>query len=277
MAGADARSIQPTGTAFAVSSRHVLTAAHNLIDTDRELYLVKMVVSDKFFKKIVVERTSLSSDITDWSILRLAEQEQDLPYVPDFATLEELPQMTGGKSSEVRAIHAPMAKYNTNDSMTIEVENESFQRISKYDFLGTKKEEVEGRIFKEGEGVPTSAREHPDAHFLLVAGSLSKGSCGAPYFNHEGKVVAMHLSSMDDAMTIRDVLSRVMKKRKSTEAVSGAKKKKTSKKDEVAEALNVSHLEDDDWESTTSAFHDVKVGLVLCKEPTVAAALKSLE
>lgn len=274
MAGADERSVQPTGTAFAVSSRHVLTAAHNLIDTDLELYLAKMIVFKKFYEKIVVERTNMFSETTDWCILRLAEGEPDLPYVPNFATLDELPQMTRGKSSEVRAIHAPMAKYKANDSMAIEVENESFQRICKYDILGAKKEESEVRFLKVGVGAYTSARDHPDGHFLLVEGSLSKGSCGAPYFNHEGKVVAMHLSSIDDTMTIRDVLSRVMKKKKSAEGVCNAKKRKADLMDEAAEALNT---EDEDWVSTISAFHDVKVGLVLCKEPTVAAALKSLE
>ena len=110
-----------------------------------------------------------------------------------------------------------------------------------------------------------------------MEGPLSKGSCGAPYFNHEGKVVAMHLSNIDDTMTIRDVLSRVTKKRKSNEVVIDAKKRKTGMKDEAAEALNTSHLEDEDLDTTIGAFHDVKVGLVLCKEPTVAAALRSLE
>ncbi len=248
-----------------------------------------MIAGDTFFMKKVVIRTNMTNEVTDWAVLVLAEaEEDDLPYVPTIATLQDLPMMTGKWKAEVRAIHAPMAKFIANESLTIEVENESFNRISKYDFLGEAKNETLPRVFKEGAGDPTSGREHPDGYFLLVAGSLSKGSCGAPYFNHDGQVVAMHVASMDDSVTIRDVLARIMKKRKEAEGGkrkeigdvdSGKKKKKiTNTKDEakIEDTPLTSHLHREEWDSTTDGFHDVKVGLVLCKEPTVAAALKSL-
>jgi len=136
-----------------------------------------------------------------------------------------LPDPTVNEREELKTYHAPIYNYKNNSYMSLAIWCDDYRRVCQYD--------------------------GPSDSHILVDGGLYKGSCGGPYVNHDGNVVAMHLASMHEGVN----LSQINTKRRKT-------------KDRVDELESFSSQS---YEIHTS----IREGLVLSKIPTITNFIAS--
>ena len=238
------------GTSFAVSSRHVLTAYHNLCDVDAitPMYDVNGVA---LVGKYLIARsgTKVGSDIAlispwevklvkfdltyDWAVLELVDSSTQFPAWLSLCEKSELPSLDT-QVVDVKTLFAPVGQFLINDIRDLKIWPDEYRRILQYDDNETQ---------------------------LIVDGGLYRGSCGSPYLDHRGKVVAIHLSSFHEGRNLSLVKPTLGKRRiaASTSALTSAMN------DVIDQVTNLSDVHN----STRS-------GVVLANVPDILDYVKSL-
>jgi hypothetical protein len=226
----NAPTLELLGTAFAVSHSKLLTAAHVLFDDDGALnqlsgkLVIAMTVSkqgsDLIMKNpihVVLQAHGLPS--SDIAILELVDTQKPFgAFFPLCAELE-LPELSK-ENEELKCYYAPIGQFLTNSFEDMSIWCGDYERVLQYDRSGSA---------------------------VIVNGGLYRGSCGAPYVNHEGSAVALHISSMHEGRNVS-----LVKKRKRGDPAASAPE---SSIDDVIDSL-----------TDISAVHEsVREGLVLCK------------
>lgn len=174
------------GTSFAITKKHVITAYHNLLgqEDDENSMLgsssehifhicrnVKKISSDHCFQDPIAVKYVLGSFSDDWAILEIVESPR---YFDEFIPLcasSDLPNPSLFERLELKTYHAPIGQFMTNGFETGQIWWEQYQPVLQYD---------------------------RDGKWICVQGGLYRGSCGAPYVDRNGRVVAMHLASMHE-------------------------------------------------------------------------------
>ena len=190
----------PCGSAFAISNQYVITARHNLLYADgheKEVGLVKEIVEGVPLHETGIIKLVLVADSVenDWAVLRRDDGEA----FPKYATVcpdVELPSESStvgvkdftagmfevGSSTKLKVLsvstkvcqYEPRASDNMNDSSMMHIP-----------------------VIRIGEPMPPVDSRIEDT--IMVSGGRVYGSCGGPYFAENGKVVAFHVRSLDDA------------------------------------------------------------------------------
>ena len=263
MAGADSHSLLPTGIAFAVGPRLLLTARHNVRDDDVVLIICSSVVGKQGYGAKTVLRTNQEDRELDWLILELDVSAEDFGDYLALAPLDEIPVLSG-TGCYVRALYATVRQYLRGEITSLSILSESYHRVSSYDPLppeGTNTAAAEGLIFHK-ESAP-DPRADPHKVIMSVESSLSASASGCPYLNEKGQVVAMHLMSVNDNTPMRQVWDYVKDAQKKEQGKTKAEKKRA-----------FTEFEAESWDEVSHTCGDSKVGLVIAKIPKLVEALR---
>ena len=241
---------RPVGTAFAISSRHVLTARHCILDDKSNvpsICIARCCTSSEIFAPIrmLIHSSSIEND---WAILILeGEMADNFPSFLDIATVDRLPE----KDAEVRALFAPISLMLEGSMLSLEISVENYSRITHYGLNSplTTFDEFKGLSLSTVNSAP-NFRQNPDAVLLNVSGGLTGGSCGSPYIDRSGFVVAMHLFSANESVSIPDAIARYQRN--------------TNKKQKTSTLLDSGAI-NDVLSDASDSFCSFKQGLVLCK------------
>jgi hypothetical protein len=167
--------IELLGTCFAITSKHILTAYHNLVinSTLRERCIISEIARKVGEKDVLDEKNFevkyVSGDpINDWAILELTDPSQKFNEFISLCKIDDLPNPTT-TTEGLKSFYAPIATYRRNAFYELRIWTDDYANVLQYD--GNK---------------------------ILMPGGLVRGSCGAPYINHQNEVVAMHLSSIHE-------------------------------------------------------------------------------
>jgi hypothetical protein len=205
------------GTAFAVTKSHVITAHHNIHDEQSgslfpgSLYICRRVEKRSsyidFIQPIKLKYVVGNVD-EDWAIMEIEDKSNTFLHGMPLCPASDLPDLTMNEHAKLKTYHAPIGQFLSNGFTDGEIWCENYKQILQYDRRGA---------------------------VILVDGGLYRGSCGGPYIDHQGRVVAMHLSSMHEGKEF----SRV-KKRPKRETV-GSLVKLVQEIDEQSTDLNDVH------------------------------------
>jgi hypothetical protein len=222
--------VELCGTSFALTKQHLVTAYHNLLQADEKTLVgdvfqicrsVKKVAEYNAFEDPIAVKIALVGVDEDWAILAIEDKTKSLNgYIP-LCPLRDLPNPSLLEHEELKTYHAPIGQYLSNGFETGQIWCEDYKRVLQYDREGT---------------------------IICVDGGLYRGSCGAPYVDHQGRVVAMHLSSMHEGKEY----SHVKKKAKTMQALAAA-----------VDAV-VEHSTD-----LSDVHYSIRQGLVLARIPRV--------
>lgn len=227
------------GTTFAVSDRKLLTAAHVIYEDDGTTLLPGQLVIAKRVEKrgsenmmvdpIRVKRLDDGLPSSDFAILELVESENSFTAFIPLCAAEYLPDVSL-ESVELKCYYAPIGQFMANAFEEMYIWAGDYERVLQYDKKGTT---------------------------VLVNGGLYRGSCGAPYVNHKGWVVALHVSSMHEGRNVS-----LVKKRKRGEPTLPATSADTPKHSELDDVI--------DTITNISEVHgSIREGLVLCKSDVI--------
>ena len=178
------------GTAFAVSDTLVVTACHVICEDNSSQLLSKHFFISSTVIKIGESNAminpreispSFCDEVTDWAILKLTTNSTPFLRWLTICPVISLPNVPANHE-ELKCYYAPIGQYLTNtfDSMTIWSDN--YKQVLQYNADRTK---------------------------IYCDGGLYRGSCGAPYINHDGHVVALHLASMNESGNYSDVKKNI--------------------------------------------------------------------
>ena len=168
----DSRYVELLGTCFAITTRHVITAYHNLADgTDNitdpfQIARVARKVSDKdslVDPLVVTFREGEATD--DWAILELADPLERFASFFPLCGYSDLPDIS--MKADLKSFYSPIGQYKRNPFRELKIWRDDYKPVLQYE---------EKKIFLDG--------------------GLYRGSCGAPYIDRDNKVVALHLFSM---------------------------------------------------------------------------------
>ncbi len=183
------------GTAFPVTHRHMITTYHSLIDDDSKPVDEEMLRAKSFvIGTAVVKENGVDVMVApisvafvsgnagdDFAFLQITNPANYLNSYLPLCPLDRLPDRNVKESSEVKAYHAPIGQYQNNDITELVIWTEDYKRVLQYQAQGTR---------------------------ILVDGGLYRGSCGGPYVDHDGFVVAMHCASMHEGKNMSNVKKR---------------------------------------------------------------------
>lgn len=190
--------VEATGTCFAITPRHLITAYHNFCEEDgitqiSNVGLISKTVvksgSDEIFD-MPLFITIIEFDIAyDWAICSLDDASIVLPLVIPLCPEPSLPVLRI-EAVDIKCLYAPIGAFRENPITNLEIWAENYKSVLQYD--------------------------KPDKTSVLVEGRLYRGSCGAPYITRNGLVLGMHLYSMhegkDYSATKKRTLSRLTMK-----------------------------------------------------------------
>jgi len=189
------------GTAFSISQKHVVTAMHVLVDDVNGHLLQEIFAIGHNAKRtelhglemengLIVKLLASDAD-DDWAILEI--QGDPLPSFIPICPSDQLPT-PARTNEELKVIYAPIGMFLSSSLDELAMWTDEYKRVLQYHCLSTR---------------------------ILVAGGLYRGSCGAPYINHDGFVVGMHIASLNES--------------KEKENVSNVKSKKRTLQDQLTE------------------------------------------
>jgi hypothetical protein len=277
LAGYSKERLFPIGTAFALSADYALIAYHCSIDNDSKddeypcLYVASGLyrVSDSFklLLPLQVHRTAHFDSVGDWAIVRLSTGVEFLEFL-EICNLVDLPDV----DKEMRVCFCPVSLFVDGSSNSLETCMDRWERIYQYDYervtelkeaklpKGRKKNsEKLCRVEVSVDNVTTTeviARTDMGAVYVVANGGLYGGCCGSPYLGADGKVIAIHLYSASDALTIRDAIARA---------------REHDKKVGFGKALDSEHSD-----SVSEGYASMKFGVVLSKIPSFVLAYRTL-
>lgn len=181
------------GTAFPVTRKHVVTAFHNVMDDKANARLSDTFVIGKRVERnngihemenpieVTVDWGDPVEDFVFLQIVNAANYVNDyLPLCPEPL----LPNPYENERVEVKTYHAPIGQYLSNEISYLAIWSDDYKRVLQVHISGRR---------------------------IIVDGGLYRGSCGGPYINYEGLVVAMHITSMHEGKNISDSKGRKRK------------------------------------------------------------------
>jgi hypothetical protein len=171
------------GTSFAITSRHVITAYHNLgdglgmvggaIGNIGNIYSIARVAKKVSDKSTLIDPFDvtfcLGNDIEDWAILELRNSAQKFTSFFHLCEINDLPDIL--MRPKLKALYAPIGQYRVNSFRELKIWASEYELVLQF-------EEEDKKIFLDG--------------------GLYRGSCGAPYIDENNKVVALHLASLNE-------------------------------------------------------------------------------
>jgi hypothetical protein len=197
------------GTGFAISSVYLLCARHCIFEVDEETSKCRDVCAVKVPRPASPIRESDTIRLTivadnvfeDWIVLKRVEgtfgfwstvcPETDLPRPGDEIGIRDYPvgltQSIQSPTLSLAAVKARVHQYGNRTNqcgMAVEEPKGGVQQDLVMDI-------VSDTDYKE----PAQAVQD----VITVDGGRVRGSCGAPYFNTRGEVVAFHVFSINDA------------------------------------------------------------------------------
>jgi len=193
----------PAGTGFSISNKHVLTARHNCLGTDGNIHptigLIKEVVKGENIERstIVMLKHVDSSAVDDWAVFERVDGGEfaaSVKICPE-CRLPNVRAPVGIKNFPAGLIDTNSTTKLTVASLHVKVYQYE-KRLPTEDIKRPPKRSAP--FFMEvvdSACVPSPAVED----VIMVAGGRVAGSCGAPYFNMGGEVVAFHFESVDDS------------------------------------------------------------------------------
>ena len=221
------------GTAFAVTPNKLLTAYHVFFDEDIGAELVgQIVICRKIAKNadayvmdapiaVKLAELDVAADFAFLDLDDVAVKSFD-SYIP--LSLEANLPDASIEGEELKSYHAPIGQFVTNAFVDMTIWSGPYERVLQYDRGGK---------------------------IILVDVGLYRGACGAPYVNHSGHVVAMHLSSMHEVKNF----SLVKKRKRSARKSSATSSQLGDVIDSVTDMADV-HA-------------SIREGLVLCRQPLI--------
>ena len=185
---------EPIGTTFAIANNMVLTAYHNL-DTDfKTLSICKFVTRDKnndyVTDKIIVVKVFKQDSEEDWAIL--VAEKNNFSSIAVICRDNELPEKRG--IIGIRDYEVGM--FSTDSRTKLEDASSGVIKVAGYENRVTPPSSP-GHLAKKVKVVENYEPQIEDS--IVVEGGRVSGSCGAPYFATNGKVVAFHVRSINDA------------------------------------------------------------------------------
>jgi hypothetical protein len=193
--GAVSTEVVLLGTTFPVSRRHVITTFHNVVDDEDNLlagsFVIGKIVEKQNDSLVMIEPITVTyvfgDPIEDFALLAIENAETVFNSYLPLCPVDRLPDRNANENIEVKTYHAPIGLLQHTPLATLQIWADIYKRIQQYDRGETR---------------------------VIVEGGLYRGSCGGPYVDHDGLVVAMHVSSMNEGENISLVKSKVGKKRK---------------------------------------------------------------
>jgi len=180
------------GTAFSISDVFVVTASHVLHDDSGKALASSFFISSAVLKNGELiqmvnprEIDQLFNDVeSDWSILRIKNTSIRFSNWLPICPVKSLPNVPA-EHVQLKFYYAPIGQFLVNGMDNMVIWRDDYKTILQYNLERTK---------------------------IYCDGGLYRGSCGAPYINKQGFVVAMHLSSINEGVNWSNV--KYTKKRK---------------------------------------------------------------
>ena len=197
----------PRGTGFALSNKHLFTARHNCVDDNGNMYptvgLVKEIITGDSIRRsdIIMLRQVESNAADDWAVFERVEEEfaSSVKICPDG----RLPSVSPRALISIKDYPVGLIDTDSTAKLTVaSVQVKVYQYEKRLPEANTKSSRKRSaqfamRIVDDSEIAAQSSSTVEDV--IMVAGGRVSGSCGAPYFNAEGEVVAFHVESVDDS------------------------------------------------------------------------------
>ena len=202
VASNDTQQAVPRGTGFAISKTYVFTARHNCVDDDGNLFsmvcLVKEIIRGEKLRRsaVIMLRHVVSNAADDWAVFERVGGE--------FACSVEIcpeDRLPSAKEREAIGIKDfPAGLINTSSTAKLIVQS-MYVKVCQYEMRlpDADYEKSTGFIIQFEDDSEVAVQSSPTVEdVIMVAGGRVSGSCGAPYFNTAGEVVAFHVESVDD-------------------------------------------------------------------------------
>ena len=200
--------IEPCGTAFSISPSLVLTAFHNLVSGNRMCLVKSLTIgeSSKVLRSDVINLKAspiYANENDDWAIL-----EREVGTFNTFAEIcghdGELPS----ENSDIAIKHFPVGLIDSSSVARLRVVSTMEKLIFFSPRLpppdvssAAKKSKLIGPLKFTITDNPSEIVEKA-ADVAVASNSLSRGSCGAPYFALNNKVFAFHVESVNDDINV---------------------------------------------------------------------------
>lgn len=249
------------GTCFAVTKTHVLTAHHLLCEEDEVTpryshdglalegkFLISRCAikagENEVFELPMEVRLVDKDEEKDWALLELVDSTKPFPAWLQVCDKSALPD-PDTEAVDLKAFFAPIGQFRGNSFLTLKIWVDEYRRVLQYD--------------------------RPQNTNVIVDGGLYRGSCGSPYLNSHGKVVALHLGSDNKGRNV----SLVKAKPSAHVPLSGQKRsvritttKVASALDELATEMTSSLGEVLEYATDLGDVHaSTRVGVVLANVP----------
>ena len=191
----------PRGTGFAISNTYVFTARHTCVDDSGKIFsmvcLVKEIIRGEKLRRsaaIMLRHVSSNAD-DDWAVFERVDgefacsvkicPEGRLPSEREAIGIKDFPAGLINTSSTakltVQSIRAKVCQY---EKRLPDADHESAAFILQFE------DEDESEVAAQSSSTVEDV--------IMISGGRVSGSCGAPYFNTAGEVVAFHVESVDD-------------------------------------------------------------------------------
>jgi hypothetical protein len=159
------------GTCFSITTKHVITAYHNLVDDKGEIVssfkIAQVGKKDREFNSLESPFDVMfvsGNAVDDWAILVLTNDQRFDNFFP-VCEVDDLPNIP--EQPKMRSFYYPIGQYRRNSYTELRLWCDMYKPALQY-----------------------------EGNRILLDGGLYRGSCGAPYVDRNNKVVALHLSSM---------------------------------------------------------------------------------
>ena len=196
----------PRGTGFAISSKLVFTARHNCFDDNDVMYssigLVKEIVTGESNRRsaVIMLHHVESNAADDWAVFERVCG----VFVSSVKICPEGRLPSASARAVIGIKDFPVGLINTNSTAKLTVASVGVKvyqyekRLPDVDTVRTRKRSA-AFIMEIAEDSEIAAESSPEVEpVIVVDGGRVSGSCGAPYFNADGDVVAFHVESLDD-------------------------------------------------------------------------------
>ena len=197
----------PVGTGFAISNTHVFTARHNCFgdgeDVQPNVGLVKEIVTREITPRsalITLEYVE-SHAADDWAVFKRidgGEFASSVKICPEY----RLPSASLRAPIGIKDFPVGLFDTSSTAKLTVaSVQAKVYQYEKKLPVTDTKSSRKRSAQFVMQIGDVAEPLSPAVEVVIMVDGERVSGSCGAPYFNAQGEVVAFHFESVDDSDT----------------------------------------------------------------------------
>ena len=193
----------PVGTGFAISKTHVFTARHNCVDDSGDIHpaigLVKDIVTGEITPKsaLIMLNHVKSNTADDWAVFERVGGE----FASSVKICPECRLPSASLRAPIGIKDFPVGLIDTDSTAKLTVASvqvKVYQYEKRLPGAETKRSRKRSAQFVMQIGNVAAESSPAVEDVITVDGGRVSGSCGAPYFNAEGEVVAFHVESVDD-------------------------------------------------------------------------------